>query len=173
MLGCLDDQGASPALVAVAACDKLQVDQTEATLELTRVQLVPLQSGLGTHRGPIEFTGDLWKEPQGVFFSEAVRWGCKMQAPTLKASEKFLASRRDVVGPPSLVSLRGSQLESLRTKVPRAFRRSTEGSVWVQAVGNDHFCDTTERASQRLFSSYKGGFPCITEVGRNPLIPQP
>ena len=26
-------------------------------------------------------------------------------------------------------------------------------------------------ASQRLFSSYKEGFPCITEVGRNPLIP--
>ena len=40
-------------------------------------------------------------------------------------------------------------------------------------MGNDHFCDTTERASQRLFSSYKGGFPCITEAGRNPLIPQP
>ena len=41
----------------------------------------------------------------------------------------------------------------------------------IRAVGNDHVCDTTERASQRLFSSYKGGFPCITEVGRNPLIP--
>ena len=55
-------------------------------------------------------------------------------------------------------------------------------NVLSTAVGNDHFCDTTERASQsdtterasqRLFSSYKGGFPCITEVGRNPLIPQP
>ena len=42
-----------------------------------------------------------------------------------------------------------------------------------RVVGNDHFCDTTERASQRLFCSYKGGFPCITEVGRNPSIPQP
>ena len=42
-----------------------------------------------------------------------------------------------------------------------------------RAVGNYHFCDTTNKASQRLFCSYKGGFPCITEVGRNPLIPQP
>ena len=42
-----------------------------------------------------------------------------------------------------------------------------------RVVGNDHFCDTTERASQRLFCSYKGGFPCITEVGFSPLIPQP
>ena len=41
-----------------------------------------------------------------------------------------------------------------------------------RAVGNDH-CDTTERASQRLFCQLKGGFPCITEVGRNRLIPQP
>ena len=30
-------------------------------------------------------------------------------------------------------------------------------------MGNGiHFCDITERASQRLFCSYKGGFPCIT-----------
>ena len=52
---------------------------------------------------------------------------------------------------------------------PRSKRRAGH----LGAVGNDHFCDTTERASQRLFSSYTGGFPCITEVGRNPLIPQP
>ena len=38
---------------------------------------------------------------------------------------------------------------------------------------NDHFCDTTERASQRLCFAHKGGFPCITEVGKTPLIPQP
>ena len=49
----------------------------------------------------------------------------------------------------------------------------------TRAAGNDHFCDTTKRASQRLFCSYKGGFPCITEVGRNfershnPSDPQP
>ena len=60
------------------------------------------------------------------------------------------------------------------------FALKCAASVWApfnksyRAVGNGiHFCDTTERASQRLFSSYKGGVPCITEVGRNPLIPQP
>ena len=67
--------------------------------------------------------------------------------------------------------------------VHRLARRRPEASIWFRrrektkilpAVGNGtHFCDTTERASQRRFSSYKGGFPCITEVGRNPLIPQP
>ena len=35
-----------------------------------------------------------------------------------------------------------------------------------RAVGNDHFCDTTQRASQK-------GFPCITDEGIDPLIPQP
>ena len=46
---------------------------------------------------------------------------------------------------------------------------------WVEmrAVGNGiHFCDM-KRASQRLLCQYQRGFPCITEVGRNPLMPQP
>ena len=42
-----------------------------------------------------------------------------------------------------------------------------------QGCGNDHFCDTTKRASQRPTPHIKRGFPCITEVGINPLIPQP
>ena len=47
-----------------------------------------------------------------------------------------------------------------------------EATFLSRVVGNDHFCDTTERASQRLFCSYKGAFPCITEVGRKkPLDP--
>ena len=43
-------------------------------------------------------------------------------------------------------------------------------------MGNDHFWDTTKRASQRLPPPppYKGGrCPCITKVGINLLIPQP
>ena len=41
----------------------------------------------------------------------------------------------------------------------------------TRAVGNDHFCDTTERASQRLFSSYKGGIPLYHRSGEKPLDP--
>ena len=47
-----------------------------------------------------------------------------------------------------------------------------EQGVHLRAVGNGIHCDTTKRASQRLAHT-KRGFPCITEVGINPLIPQP
>ena len=44
-----------------------------------------------------------------------------------------------------------------------------------RAVGHGtHFCDTTKRASQRLTHRIRGEIPeDITEVGMNPLIPQP
>ena len=42
-----------------------------------------------------------------------------------------------------------------------------------RAVGNGtHFCDTTERASQRLVCSYKGGFPKVSQKwGETPSDP--
>ena len=42
-----------------------------------------------------------------------------------------------------------------------------------RAVGNDHFCDTTERASQRLFSSYKGDSQKYHRSGWINPFPQP
>ena len=46
--------------------------------------------------------------------------------------------------------------------------------VLSRAVGNGiHFCDTTTRASQRLPPPFKRRSPCSTDVGINPLIPQP
>ena len=55
----------------------------------------------------------------------------------------------------------------------RPMEPSPENLPESKTVGNGIHRDTTERASQKLVCSYKGGFPCITEVGRNPLIPQP
>ena len=67
-----------------------------------------------------------------------------------------------------------TRVSELQEQDPNVDPGSQLPPMGIRAVGNGiHFCDTTERASQRLFSSYKGGFPCITEVGRNPLIPQP
>ena len=51
--------------------------------------------------------------------------------------------------------------------------RKPEITLKNRVVGNGIHCDTTKRASQRLPPHTKGRFPCITEVGRNPLIPQP
>ena len=48
-------------------------------------------------------------------------------------------------------------------------------SVCFRVVGNGiHLCDTTKRVSQRLTPHMQGEIPeSITEVGINPLIPQP
>ena len=41
-----------------------------------------------------------------------------------------------------------------------------------RAVGNDHFCDTTKRASQTLTPHIQRIFPCITKVvGQTPSDP--
>ena len=62
-------------------------------------------------------------------------------------------------------------LENTSNKVPFFW------SVPSRAVGNVHFCDTTNRASQRLTPHRKGEFLFlffITEVGDEPrVIPQP
>ena len=43
----------------------------------------------------------------------------------------------------------------------------------MRAVGNDHFCDTTKRASQRLTPHTKGEVPLYHRRGEKLLIPQP
>ena len=43
----------------------------------------------------------------------------------------------------------------------------------LRAVGNDHFCDTTKGSPKDYHPHLNKQFPCITEVGINPLIPQP
>ena len=40
-----------------------------------------------------------------------------------------------------------------------------------RVVGNDHFCDTTERVSQRLTPHIKGEIPLYHRSGAKPLDP--
>ena len=68
----------------------------------------------------------------------------------------------------------GEQLRSVLQKERLENPKTSKTAlIAIRVVGNDHFCDTTKRASQRLPPHIKGRFPCITEVGRNPWIPQP
>ena len=61
--------------------------------------------------------------------------------------------------------------DSLDATAEREGEKSTVVRMHIQlgsrlrAVGNDHFCDTTQRASQRLTLHIEGEIPtCITEV---------
>ena len=59
-----------------------------------------------------------------------------------------------------------------RPKSSLDWRADSQSNSFEQGCGNGIHCDITKRAS-RLTSHTKRGFPCITEVGTNPLIPQP
>ena len=87
-------------------------------------------------------------------------------------SPVFLKSRSAWWSEAVLCQSQGIVLQVGKAAVSTHFRWSGWARARLtRAVGNGiHFCDTIERASQRLFSSYTGRFPCITEVGRNPLI---
>ena len=93
---------------------------------------------------------------------------------TLKGNQKEVAETMWVclkIGGPKNGSRRipgtkGScpQTRTRRKKTPGGSGGGGVGrpSLFYIAVGNDHFCDATKRASQRLIP--KGAFPCITEV---------
>ena len=49
--------------------------------------------------------------------------------------------------------------------------RTKSMSHKFRAVGNDHFCDTTKRASQRLTLHIKGEIPLYHRSGDKPLDP--
>ena len=60
-----------------------------------------------------------------------------------------------------------STVQRPRTKIRLYDRQLPRSSL--RAVGNDHFCDATKRASQRLSPQIKGEIPeDITEVGIDP-----
>ena len=52
-------------------------------------------------------------------------------------------------------------------------KRSNVVMVCCRVVGNDHFCDTTKRASQRLTPHIQGEIPLCHRSGNKPLAPQP